>query len=60
MFTIKYKLDGIVERYKTYLVAKGFTQTYGTDYQEIFALVAKLSTIQVLLSLVANLDRPLQ
>ena len=29
-FTLKYKADGRVERYKAQLVAKGFTQTYGT------------------------------
>ena len=30
-----------------------------TDYQETFALVAKLNTIQVLLSLTTNLNWPL-
>ncbi|RVW30881.1 Retrovirus-related Pol polyprotein from transposon TNT 1-94 [Vitis vinifera] len=33
IFTVKYKSDGRVERYKTRLVAKGFTQTYGIDYK---------------------------
>ncbi|RVW40360.1 Retrovirus-related Pol polyprotein from transposon RE2 [Vitis vinifera] len=60
IFTMKYKADGTVERYKARLVAKGFTQTYGIDYTETFAPVAKLNTIRVLLSLVANLDWPLR
>ena len=41
------------------MVAKGFISAYGTDYNEDFAPVAKLNTIRVLLSVVANLDCPL-
>lgn len=48
MFTVKYKANGAVERYKAYLVMKIFTQIYGIDYTKIFAPLVKLNTIQVL------------
>lgn len=40
--------------------ARGFTQSYGIDYQVTFATVAKLNTIRIILPLAANLDWGLQ
>lgn len=56
VFTVKYKSDGTMDRYKARLVAQGFTQTYGIDYEKTFTPVAKLNTIRVLLSIATNLD----
>ena len=51
VFTVKHKSYGTVERFKADLSAKGYTQTYGIDYLKTFALVTKMNTIRVLLSL---------
>lgn len=53
VFTVKYKSDGGIERYKVQLVAKGYTQTSGIDFQETFAPVAKINSIQYLFHLLS-------
>ena len=59
IFSIKQKACGSVDRSKARLVAKGFTQSYGIDYHETFAPVAKVNTDRVLLSIAVNQDWPL-
>ena len=53
VYKIKTQVDGTVERYKAYLVAQGFTQEYGIDYEDTFALVARLTYIRTLIVVVA-------
>jgi hypothetical protein len=37
VYTIKFNLDGSVERLKGHSVAKGYTKIYGIDYDEVFS-----------------------
>ncbi|RDY02078.1 hypothetical protein CR513_14516, partial [Mucuna pruriens] len=46
-YTVKCKFDGTLERYKARLAAKGYTKTYGIDYKETFAPVAKINMFDV-------------
>lgn len=41
---------------KAKLVEKGFTQSYGIDFQENFIHVTKLNIVKILMSSAANLD----
>nr|XP_033514218.1 uncharacterized protein LOC117278892 [Nicotiana tomentosiformis] len=45
--------DGKVVRNKAKLVAQGYSQQEGVDYDETFALVARLESIQILLAYVS-------
>ena len=60
VFSIKYLSDGSIERYKARLVAQGYAQVYGIDYEETFAPVAKMNTIRVIVALAVHFSWSLQ
>lgn len=44
IYKIKRYVDGSIQRYKASLVAQGYNQKYGWDYDELFASVVRQST----------------
>ena len=56
MFKKKTNVEGKVEKYKAQLVAKGYSQVPRIEFGDIFSLVAKVTSIRLLLSIATTFD----
>ncbi|GKD06855.1 retrotransposon protein, putative, ty1-copia subclass, partial [Tanacetum coccineum] len=56
LFKKKTDMNRAIHTYKVHLVAKGFTQTLGIDYEETFSLVADIRAIRILIAIAAFYD----
>lgn len=51
--SVELRSDGTIDRYKVRLVAQGYKQEQGIDYEETYAPVAKMTIVRVLIALSA-------
>lgn len=58
-FSVKMNSDGLLNKYKTCLVALSNHQESGIDHDETFALVAKMTIVRTNLAIVASQSWPL-
>jgi hypothetical protein len=54
VFKVKRDAARNVVKHKARLVAKGYSQKHGVDFDEVYAPVARLETVRLLLALAAN------
>ena len=54
MFKLKRNAEGEVVKHKARLVAKGYVHKQGIDYDEVFALVARIDTVKLILAMATN------
>jgi hypothetical protein len=51
LYKINHAVDGSIEKYKARFVVSGFSHKEGIDYDEIFAPVARYTSIRIIISL---------
>jgi hypothetical protein len=56
VYRLKQVSDSSSPKYKARIIAKGFRQEYGVDFDEVFSLVVKMTTLRFLLGVIALED----
>ncbi|KAK2426061.1 putative mitochondrial protein [Trifolium repens] len=59
VYKVKHNSDGSIAKHKARLVAKGFLQQEGIDYTEIFAPVARLETVRLVVAVAYQFSWPI-
>ncbi|GAA0151179.1 hypothetical protein LIER_09957 [Lithospermum erythrorhizon] len=54
IFRVKLKSDGTLDKYKSRLVAQGFKQRHGIDFDQTFSRVIKHATIRTVLTIAVS------
>jgi hypothetical protein len=54
VYNLKKNPEGVIVKHKARLVAKGYVQQAGIDFDEVFATVARLDSVSLLLALAAH------
>jgi len=52
VYKVKHNANGFMNRYKARLVAEGYAQTYGIDYEETYNPVAKMTIVRPIIAMV--------
>jgi len=56
VFKKKIRANGKLDKYKARIVARGYTQKHGIDYQETFSPLVRLKSVRILLALAAQFE----
>lgn len=59
IYKSKYNADGTLHKRKARLVAKGYSQREGIDFEEVFAPVARMETVRMMLAIGAQRRWPI-
>lgn len=56
VFKVKYQANGTIERFKARLIAKGYNQHEGVDYQETFSPMVEIVIVRAVISMATAQD----